>query len=86
MNQHHGLQDRAAATDCQNKVNPIPAGFWETTWGGCRCFRVPSKKFLFNFHRDLVQPFLGAVGAVLMVSRLDLQFAYTLLGGAQLSG
>jgi hypothetical protein len=45
----------------------------------------PSKEFLLNFHRDLIQPFFGAVSPILLIPGLSLKFPYLVFGCAELS-
>jgi hypothetical protein len=44
-----------------------------------------SKEFLLKLHRDLIQPFFGAVGPILLIPGLSLKFPYLVFGCAELS-
>ena len=45
----------------------------------------PCPKNSVNLHRDLIQPFFGAVGPILLIPGLSLKFPYLIFGCADLS-
>ena len=46
----------------------------------------PSKEFLLNLHRDLIQPLLGPIRSVLVTPDLCLKLSYPVFGPSKLSG
>ena len=43
-----------------------------------------SQKTFFDLYRNLIQPFLGAVGPILIVSNVSLKILYSAFGGLKL--
>jgi hypothetical protein len=47
---------------------------------------IPAKEFLFNLHRDLVQPLLGPIRSILMTSDLHFKLSYPIFSHSKLTG
>jgi hypothetical protein len=82
---HDGLPSRSAKAQEDGGLSMLAGNYLWSRWLRGTAI-IPAKEFLFNLHRDLVQPLLGPIRSILMTSDLHFKLSYPIFSHSKLTG